>query len=159
MWQLTLKVGTNKEQDRGFMIWEATTEDVTKFSKLSQDFMSATKFVKVDDEVFAQTWTNVLTSGIGKIFILDDFHGALGALAYQDPNDGELVATEMFWIVSPEHRGKGMELLKAFEHWAKSIGCKRTIMVHLKDSMPDKLKTIYKRNKYVEMETHYIKEL
>ena len=141
------------------MIREAKIDDIGKLSFLASEFMGETKFLKVDDDVFFKTWENLINLGIGTIFIIDDFHGALGAVAYPDPNNGEMMATEMFWIVAKEHRGKGLLLLERYEQWAKEKGCTKAIMVHLKDSMPERLKALYGRSGYEEMETHYIKEL
>ena len=141
------------------MIWEATVDDLEGFERIQSEFMGATKFLKVDNDVFKRTWKTFIDGGLGTIFVLDDFHGALGAIAYPDPNNGEMLATEMFWLVLKEHRGKGLRLLQRFESWAKEKECSRVIMVHMTDSMPDRLKQVYEHRGYEEMETHYIKEL
>ena len=78
---------------------------------------------------------------------------------FPDPNTGEMLATEFFWFVNPESRGSGLKLLKVFEKWAKEKGCKKVIMVHLSDSMPEKIRNIYLRFGYKVAETHYIKEV
>ena len=50
-------------------------------------------------------------------------------------------------------------LFNKYESYAKSIGCKRIGMVHLENSMPDKLKRLYTRKKYKHIESMYLKEL
>lgn len=113
-------------------------------------------------EVFVRTWTGLLSSGSGHLLALEcngRLVGALGALLYPDPNDAELVATEMFWFVSKEHRGGGLKLLAMFEDWAKRQGAKRLAMVHLTGLMPEVLERLYKVRGYRHVESHYIREI
>jgi hypothetical protein len=113
-------------------------------------------------EVFCKTWRNIYASNFGTLLVLQSgntIHGALGAIVFPDPNDGEFVATEMFWYVRQEHRGKGMSLYHGFEQWAREVGARRMVMVHLKDLMPEVLAKIYVRMGYKATETHYVKEI
>jgi GNAT superfamily N-acetyltransferase len=113
-------------------------------------------------EVFTQTWRQLLGSGIGTLIGLEidgRIEGALGGVKSPDPNDGDLVAVEMFWFVDANHRGHGLKLLDAFEEWAHQQGCKRVGMIHLLQLMPDKLEVLYRRRKYQPVEVHYLKEL
>lgn len=108
------------------------------------------------------TWDKFLAAGFGVIFTLregDEVIGALGGILFPDPNSGELWATELFWYVKPEFRGSGLKLLAEFEAWAKHRGAKRITMVHLINSMPEKLHRIYTMRGYSPVEVHYIKEL
>jgi GNAT superfamily N-acetyltransferase len=82
----------------------------------------------------------------------------LGAIKYPDLQNGKMAATECFWYVHPDSRGRGTSLLKAYEQWADEQGCKKKIMVHLMDSMSDRLKNLYERKGYRAMEVHYVKE-
>ena len=104
----------------------------------------------------------LIRSKKGKIFALEDerkITGALGFLIGPALEDGVLCCTEAFWYVDEKHRGAGLKLLNKFESYAKSIGCKRIGMVHLENSMPDKLKKLYTRKKYKHIESMYLKEL
>jgi GNAT superfamily N-acetyltransferase len=141
------------------MIWEANVSDLPKLERIAAEFANTSKFVDVDMDVFCSSWKGLIESGTGTIFVLDDFHGAMGVIAYPDISSGEPTASELFWLVLPEYRGKGLALLERYEEWAKNIGCKKAIMVHLEDSMPDKLKGLYESRDYELMETSYIKEL
>jgi GNAT superfamily N-acetyltransferase len=64
-----------------------------------------------------------------------------------------------------ECRGRGLELLAAFESWARENNCNRIIMVHLLDSGPEKknmsriLSRLYARLGFTAVETHYVKEI
>lgn len=113
-------------------------------------------------EVFISTWTRLISTKMGVIFGLfdDKFIGMIGGFVFPDPNDGALVATEMFWYVDKQYRGiGGIKLLKKFEKWAVSVKAKRLIMVHLADLMSDKLKRFYNKQGFSSTEVHYIKEL
>ncbi len=112
--------------------------------------------------IFVKNWTEYLSQGMGVIFALTkdgELLGALGALAYPDPNDGKIVCSEMFWYVFPESRGRGLLLLNAFEDWAKEMGADRIAMVHLTRLAPDSLRKVYEHRGYHELEIHYIKTL
>ncbi len=108
------------------------------------------------------TWKELIRSKKGKIFALESDRkiiGALGFLISPALEDGALCCSEAFWYVDEKHRGAGLKLLNKFETYAKSIGCKRIAMIHLENSMPDKLKRLYTRKKYKHIESIYLKEL
>lgn len=113
-------------------------------------------------EVFIRTWTTLMENNIGRIlgyFKEDRIAGALGFILSPDPNDGEMVATEMFWFVLPSDRGgTGLKLLHFYERLAKAAGAKRTIMAHLQGLNDEKLKHLFARRGYRPIETHYLKE-
>ena len=112
-------------------------------------------------DVFRATWTSVMTLGTGAIlgmFVDNALVGVFGAVRYLDPSDGVLTASEFFWYVSKESRGKGgKELLKQFEKWATDAGAKRLIVAHLADVGADRLSTLYDKMGYKAIETHYIR--
>lgn len=145
------------------MIRIATIEDLPKLGNIAKEFYSSSEHL--DDfniEIFASNWENFIESGVGIIFLLinnGDIIGVLGGIKYPDVNSNQLIATELFWYVEKEHRGQGGKLLKEFEEWAKLEGCKKIIMVHMTDFMPDKLSVIYRRKGYKKMEVHYVKEV
>ena len=142
------------------MIRKATTEDLPKLLNLAQEFYASSEFLEgFNLNIFVANWSNFINNDIGVIWILNEFDGILGAVKYPDINSGELVATEFFWFVSPDKRGDGIKLLREFEKWAKEVGCKKIFMVYLMDSMPEEMKSVYKRYGYKPMEVHYVKEL
>lgn len=115
---------------------------------------------RVEPEQVKRSWNLFLATGQGALFVLERdgaVVGALGALIYPDMNDGDLVATEAFWYVMPEHRGGGIALFNAFEAWASAAGAKRLMMVHLLDLMPKALEKFYIKKGYRPIEIHYIK--
>ena len=144
-------------------IAKAMVGDLPKLEKMGHEFYEEgnipTKFVP---EVFIRNWTKFLENELGVIYTLHsegNVVGAIGGVRFNDVNSDELIATEFFWFVKQGYRGYGMQLLQKFEDWAKEHGVTKIIMVHLHDLMPDKLRRIYKRYGYKEVETHYIKEV
>jgi GNAT superfamily N-acetyltransferase len=112
--------------------------------------------------VWAATWQRLLAGGNGALFLLErtgEVCGALGAIIFPDPNDGDLVASEMFWFVAPEARGAGLRLLGAFEAWAAERGAQRLGMVHLATAGADRLAKLYERRGYRCVQTDYLKEI
>lgn len=113
-------------------------------------------------EVFVQKWTELISQGFGFILGLfrgQELTGAFGAVVVGDINDGKLVANECFWFVKPEARGRGFELLIAYEEEARRRGAERCSMIHLLNLQPEKLGQLYERRGYRAVETSYFKEL
>ena len=138
-------------------------DDLDDLVDLAEEFYASSKFLDgFNKEASKKSWTNFISGGTGAIFAIkegDDFHGMLGVVKFPDINTGEMIACEMFWFVSKEHRGKGLLLVKAFEEWAKQEGCKKVAIAHLEDSMPDSLEKLYVRMGYALSEKTYIKEV
>jgi hypothetical protein len=145
------------------MIRTATKADLPRLNDGAQEFYASSRFLSgFDLKRFCSVWESWIGNGIGTIFLLDDgekIQGALGGLLYPDAYSPSLVATEMFWFVREDSRGKGLELYRAFEGWAKEKQADQIRMVHLLDSMPEKLEIVYKRLGFVPAETHYVKEI
>jgi hypothetical protein len=71
------------------------------------------------------------------------------------------VASELVWYVAPEGRkGVGpIRLIKAFETWARSVGCRHTSMSCFNDDLKEPLTRVYKKLGYKSMEESFLKEL
>lgn len=147
------------------MIRKAEVNDLPKIDGCAQEFYSASRLLSRLPfvlERFVSSWTSFIESGVGAVFIAEEdgeVTGAIAGVIYPDLYSGVLVATEFFWIVREEKRGPGVRLYEAFERWAREQGCAQVRMVHLLDSMPDKLERFYKHFGYEPTETHYVKEL
>lgn len=145
------------------MIRQADIADIPAMGELAQEFYSSSAALRgnLDMAAFTTHWTQFINAGLGVIFLLEDdgIKGFLGGIKYLDINTGDLTATECFWYVGKARRGGGITLLRGFEEWAKGEGCKRVMMVHLMDSMPDKLKRLYESRGYTAAEVHYMKEI
>lgn len=114
-------------------------------------------------EVFIMTWTKLLMDKVGVILYSEKENkpaGAIGGIIYPDPNDGRLIAMEMFWFVHPEYRGakNGVFLYKAFEEWAKNQKAEKLIMVALEGPYSS-VGDFYLNQGFKILETQYIKEI
>ena len=145
------------------MIREATSEDLPRLEDLARQFYAASKFLfGFQVERFVEAWKRLMDSGSG-VVIIDDgaggIRGAIGGVVYPDLYSGRPIATEFFWFVAPVARSGGVRLYREFEAWARRQGAAELRMVHLADSMPEKLGRIYKAWGFEPVETHYRKEL
>lgn len=86
-------------------------------------------------------------------------NGALGGLIHRDLYGERLIVEEMFWFMRPDTRGGGVRVYRAFESWAKARGAVSIQMVHLLDSMPEKVERFYKAIGFKAAEVRYIKAL
>lgn len=140
-----------------------TTDDFPRLLGLAQQFYDEGKVPgRMVPEKFLGTWHNLYAAGCGVILGLfsgEEIVGALGALTYPDFYDGDTVASEMFWFVNKESRGRGLLLLNEFEVWAKDRGAKRVSMIHLTNLAPDTLRKLYLKRGYREIESHFLKDL
>ena len=144
------------------MIRAISTTELEQLFPLCDGFSASSSFVSYKKQIFLRTWYHLIETGLGLILVSVKnarFTGMIGGMRAPDPNTGELVATEFFWFVDPNHRGEGIQLLDEFEAWAKDEGCKKIIMVYLLDSTPDKVRRVYERRGYKPVEVHYIKEI
>jgi GNAT superfamily N-acetyltransferase len=142
----------------------ATPEDLGRVEKCAREFYSSSRHLKrFDLETFRKTWLSLFASDCGVIFLVcddsDDILGALGAVAYPDPNSGELVAVEFFWFIRKGCRGKGLELYRRFEQWARDRNCLQIRMGYLVDLMAEKHQRVYRRLGFEPIEVTYAKTL
>ena len=145
------------------MVRALTVSELTEVSLLGPAFFSEGKLPgRFVPEVFAAKWGLLIGQGIGFILGLfreDRLVGAFGGIISEDLNDGDPVANECFWFVKPEARGRGFELLLAYEEEARKRGAVRCSMIHLLSLQPEKLGELYERRGYRAVETSYFKEL
>ncbi|HEX4275838.1 MAG TPA: GNAT family N-acetyltransferase [Bryobacteraceae bacterium] len=143
-------------------IREATVSDLPAMETTARLFYaSSSQLRRFEIGRFCETWRGLLENGAGVIFGLfgDEVMGALGGVRHRDPYSEEMIAAEMFWFVRPEVRGPGLRLYRAFEAWARAVGCNQIRMAFLEDSMPEKVEAIYLRLGFHPVEKLYAKEL
>lgn len=147
------------------MIRQATIEDLPRIEACALEFYAASRILgrlPFDLEKFVGAWTDLIRHGIGVMFIAEEsgeVTGALGGVIYPDLYSGIPVATEFFWTVRQQFRGPGVRLYKAFEAWARERGCAEIRMVHLMDSMPERVAKFYRHFGYEQSEVHFVKGL
>lgn len=138
--------------------------DLPRLAECAREFYSASQFLRgFDLDRFVNVWTTLIESGTGVIFAIENdgaVSGTIGGVVYQEPYSGESIAVEFFWYVLARDRGpSGIRLYRAFEDWARAHECSQIRMVHLMDSMPEKLSHVYRRLGFCPAEVHYIKSI
>lgn len=139
-----------------------TPEDIRRMTELAKQYDGGfSKYIRVDVEYSVKQYVSMIKGGWGVVFALKndagEMVGGLGAIKAPDLHCGYMTAIETFWFTNPDSRGHGLLLLDAFEAWGKEFGCRRFAIVHLVDSMPERLSVLYKRRGYKLIESHYVK--
>lgn len=94
------------------------------------------------------------------VFCVKEGKGVLMGVVYPHfTNHGYLVAQELGWWVEPEYRGTtiGARLLKEFEKEVTRRGAKSIVMFSIKESMQEKVDSMYLRCGYKQLEHTFIK--
>lgn len=145
------------------MIVQAKISDLPRLSELAKEFYAASSVLREFNlSKFVMVWTNILNANSGVIFLLmegEEILGTLGGVMHFDPYCEDRIAVEFFWFVSKQNRGGGIGLYRRFEQWARENGCQEIRMMHLVDSMPDKVADFYCRVGFRKVETLYAKRL
>ncbi len=141
----------------------AEVADLPRIEPCATEFYAKSAFLKtLKMDLFCEKWAAMIEAGMGVIFLLEvggHVEGIFGGVQFPDLYSGELIATEFFWYVREGHRGAGMKLFRAFERWAVERHCTQIRMVHLMDSMPEKLERVYRGLGFIPAEIHYVKDL
>jgi GNAT superfamily N-acetyltransferase len=131
----------------------------------AEEFYASSKALrKFDIDKFVSFWKDVIEKEMGVIFVAEDDDGetigAIGAMIHREPYSDEVTVHEFFWFVRPDHRGfAGIRLYRELEKWAKAKNANIIRMVHLTDSMPEKLSRFYTGLGFTPVETVYSKEV
>lgn len=145
------------------LVVRGSVSDLARVAPLCARFYAEAKLPgRFVPEVWTRSWQNLLCGGNATLFLLEragEIIGAIGGVIFPDPNDGDLVASEMFWFVTPEARGCGLRLFTWFEAWAVNRGAKRIAMVHLETPGAERLAKLYERRGYRRVQTDYLKEI
>jgi GNAT superfamily N-acetyltransferase len=144
------------------MIRDAMVEDVRSVAEYMKEFEEETAYVNVDVDHATKQYKRLLKDGNAGILMLindktGEMNGALGYVVSQGLHDPLIYAIETFWMVSKEHRGRGISLFFEFEKKAKALGADKIAMIHMVDSHPEVLARLYKKKGYDLIEHHYMR--
>ena len=139
-----------------------TDELLDKMRHLGPSFFAESKLPgQFKLESFVNSWHTILKLGAGALFRADrrgELVGMIGGLICPDLYDGEIVCHTSFWFVVPTARGRlSIQLLEAFEDWAREVGAKRVVVTHL--SSVESLGLLYSRRGYQPLERSYVRKL
>lgn len=150
------------------MLKLATWDDYVHIKSMCLNFSSASPYpeVPVDPDKIERVITSLLegdqTKGIIILAMEDDKPvGLIAASAIEMLFNTELIAQEVMYWVEPEYRrGRhALELLNAFEFWAKKVGCAYTMMSLVETEQADKVAKLYERRGYKARERGYLRSI
>lgn len=141
----------------------ATVDDVPRLAAMFAEFVASTQYAKYvgnDPAHSAKMMTRMIGSDDCAVFVVDaesGIVGMVGAMIFVQPFSGELVASELFWWLDPQHRGHGVWLLRRAESWARGHGATRMSMMAPIDK--PRVADIYKAVGYSEVERVFQRDL
>lgn len=149
------------------VIRDLTIAELGAVEHAAREFYEAAASLGTFDlEQFRAFWTWLIETGQGVIFVDwregasgPEIAGAIGGMIHREPYGHDLMVEEFFWFVRPGFRGGGVALYRRFEAWARERGAARIMMVHLMDSMPEKVGRFYMAVGFAPVEIHYAKSL
>jgi len=136
----------------------ATVNDFNAVEKMALNFLEASPYKDLGNkEVTSKLVLDILNcTPTERIIIFEQDVGFIAGAVTPFLLGTHTMATEIAWWVEPDHRGngKGIELLKAFEYWAKVVaGCKLISM----SSLDKTVEKYYKKSGYKLYERAYLK--
>jgi GNAT superfamily N-acetyltransferase len=120
------------------MVREAAIKDLDQLIEMGMSFIAYSgysEYADPDPDVLKDVLCNLMKGG--KVFVAEYKGEIIGGIAgLTSPlwfSPQVLFAVEIAWWVREDHRGgtAGIKLLRAFEGWAKSIGCKAVCLSDL----------------------------
>jgi GNAT superfamily N-acetyltransferase len=145
------------------VIREIGIDELDRLEEAAREFYAASRFLGgFRLERFRQLWTALFNTGAAVIFAEDqdgEIAGVIGGIIHRETYGEALVAEEFFWFVREAQRGAGIRLYRRFEGWARERGAASIQMVHLFDSMPEKVARFYLRSGFEPIEMRYAKSL
>jgi hypothetical protein len=141
-----------------YNVYEMTTEDdfVPLFNAAKAFYKAANLPFDLDPDSFITAIAHMVESP--DCAILTDGEGSFigGRISNSWINNEHKIAQEAFWWAVP---GKGLDLLYAFEQWAKDNGADAVLMINLPQLRGNVVERLYERKGYELFERSYYKEL
>lgn len=120
---------------------------------------------ELDFQHFADSWDDLIHRNAGVVLVNENENGAngiIGGIFSRCLMTGDPIATECFWWISKDLRGKspaGMRLFLAWENIMRAKGAKRIYVGNLHAVNHDDMQKLYARLGYTPLETHYVKSV
>jgi len=138
----------------------ATLDDLQEIKDMAARFLAVTGYANYSDE---ETIENLIVGMLTgrqdeKIILLKPGIGMLAGISSPFIFGPHLIASEIAWWIEPEKRGQkdGVELVEAFEYWAKF---KAACAIITLTSLDDKVGKFYESRGYKLHERAYMKEI
>jgi N-acetylglutamate synthase-like GNAT family acetyltransferase len=142
-------------------IRQATEADIDNAIDLLKEFQEES-LVVYGFEINFQTAQQLLKAYVATSLILeadDKIVGVISGTVNTYPLDGSKIYQEAVWFVSKPYRRHGLLLLKSLEDNCRENGIKHLVMVHLGNSIGEKVERFYIKQGFKGLEKHYIKTL
>lgn len=148
---------------RSRMLRLARDEDLPYLLDFARKFhdTSPYKELNFDQDKVAHTILHLIHNPVGLILVLGDTPvGCLAAVIEDTLFGNDRMAVEVMFWVELEHRGRNsFELPKAYEFWAKKLGCKVVTLSSLEGENTAILDRVYRGMKFAPCEHSYMKVL
>lgn len=116
-------------------------------------------FLSFSPDALSAVSARLISDPSSTLLVADDdgnLCGMIGMMVYPHPLSGDVTATEVFWWVDPNRRGRlGVRLWNEAEIWAKQQGATRIQMI----APDDDVAKLYRRRGYRRLETIYQRSL
>jgi len=150
------------------MLKIATWDDYFDIQDMCKNFAEHSPYtdIQLDINKLNSVVENILNGDKAKAIILlylknDKPIGMLAGITAEMTLNYDKLAHELIWWIEPEHRGgrAAIELFKAFEFWAKKVGCKQVQMSLVETEHAPKVEKMYTKFGYKPTERAFLKEI
>lgn len=138
------------------MTREANEADVEKLAEMGEAFFQHSPWSKLthySTEKAQETLRSLINGESGTLLASDT--GMLGAVCFDMYCTKDRIMQEVFWW----SKGRGTELLKAFEDEGRKRGARFVMVSALENEHIERIDRFYRKMGYVPMERTYAKEL
>lgn len=146
----------------------ATEEDIPPIFNLAKQFRDESPYSHLthDDELLLENIYKIVQGDRNEFIVIcivdqsDQILGILAGSLTQTLFSQDRLAVELIWYVLPEHRtAYSLQLVRAFEYWAKKVGASVCSFSSLDNSSEKVLDRYYRIKGYRKAETTYIKDI
>jgi len=149
------------------VIRPSTVEDVARIAEMGNKFYNSIPdkglgFVPSD---FVRYCVSLMEGEFTTLLVAEHEGEVVGSIAgVMSPwflDFSQLVITEQWWWVDPDHRGNkvSMGLLDEFVRWGKEKGASKLIVATIDSGKEEVVKRFYRMKKFTYLETVFIKEI
>lgn len=145
------------------MIRSAVAGDIPRLAEMGEKFYAESTYsslIGFNREAFSSAMRSIIGTDSAVVLVCDDDDGVVGMICgVIGPHfmTGQLFASELFWWMDPDHRGRGILLLLEYEAALKARGVRLSGMVAPAGEI--QLERVYERKGFVRAESVYMRSL
>lgn len=150
------------------MIRKFELKDINQIYQCAKSFEKESNVFKsiggIDEKTFKENLEKYFNHNLLKCWVVEKENKIVSGLACVEILDflsNVKCLIEMFWFCLKEYRGnlENIKMFKIMEDYAKNNDIGYIQMIHLCDSMPEKMEKFYKKKGYKMLQKCYNKEL